>query len=683
MAAEEEVVVLVRLAGTRAFIANSQAAGLSVKQLGLETEAAGLAMDRTTRRSYIMNQALFTMRRLLYGVTLATIGAGIYALKMGQDYNTAIQNAQVALGPFFDSQQAMNDAIQRLWYLAAYTPFRIADMTKAFSALYPPMSQIGFTADQIIDAIGALINGLSVAQKVTPAALNRISIALQHLAFSGRLTGIAVTQLARDGLPIYEILNKELGVTADQMHRIGELNIPANVALQAITHYLNTQQGYAGAALRLSQQTFQGVWSTFQDYVGRMSGSLEHHLFNRLQGRLTNINNYFQRLFQQIDSQGGTISTSQIVASIDPRLVPIWRLLASDVRLFFQNLGMLFKLIASNKLVWAIIVTALYALHAVLAVINNVLHDAAPLLYILISAWLVYKTTIIVATAVTKTNVFWTTVQTAKVKDLTFAQWLATIMTGRWIKAIAALTVVTKAQIFFTRIWSLLLYGSVMGPGGFQKMTNFEKRLRAIRLWILANYQATKLWAAAQLALMAEFLVSPVGIVLAVTAIIALLVVLYFKWKAFHDIVNNTFNFIRENWRYIELALSNMFAPLIIAAEALKYLIEHWHQISRGAKKQGKSILDVFSGGTLIPPGFAGGGIMPYSGLAWVGERGPELVSLPAGARVYSNDTLRSGMADAWMSSQQKQPVVIELKLDRRVLERVMVDIQSDRDARS
>ena len=38
-----------------------------------------------------------------------------------------------------------------------------------------------------------------------------------------------------------------------------------------------------------------------------------------------------------------------------------------------------------------------------------------------------------------------------------------------------------------------------------------------------------------------------------------------------------------------------------------------------------------------VIPFLATGGIMQSSGLAVVGERGPELVSLPAGARVYNN----------------------------------------------
>lgn len=44
--------------------------------------------------------------------------------------------------------------------------------------------------------------------------------------------------------------------------------------------------------------------------------------------------------------------------------------------------------------------------------------------------------------------------------------------------------------------------------------------------------------------------------------------------------------------------------------------------------------MDQAAGG---PPAFASGGTMRRSGMAIVGEKGPELVHLPAGARVYSN----------------------------------------------
>jgi len=51
-------------------------------------------------------------------------------------------------------------------------------------------------------------------------------------------------------------------------------------------------------------------------------------------------------------------------------------------------------------------------------------------------------------------------------------------------------------------------------------------------------------------------------------------------------------------------------------------------------------------GGKLGIPGFAAGGLAP-GGLTLVGERGPEIVRLPAGARVYSNADSRALVAEA------------------------------------
>lgn len=59
-----------------------------------------------------------------------------------------------------------------------------------------------------------------------------------------------------------------------------------------------------------------------------------------------------------------------------------------------------------------------------------------------------------------------------------------------------------------------------------------------------------------------------------------------------------------------------------------------------GALSAGKSIGINLS----LPkvPHFADGGVMPYTGYALVGEAGPEIVQLPAGARVYPNGTTPS-----------------------------------------
>ena len=59
-------------------------------------------------------------------------------------------------------------------------------------------------------------------------------------------------------------------------------------------------------------------------------------------------------------------------------------------------------------------------------------------------------------------------------------------------------------------------------------------------------------------------------------------------------------------------------------------------KVGNGIRKLGDKIGGVF--------GFAQGGIVPKTGMHMVGERGPELVRLPQGSRVYNNSDTRSMM---------------------------------------
>jgi hypothetical protein len=64
-----------------------------------------------------------------------------------------------------------------------------------------------------------------------------------------------------------------------------------------------------------------------------------------------------------------------------------------------------------------------------------------------------------------------------------------------------------------------------------------------------------------------------------------------------------------------------------------------------------------------VIPFLATGGIMQSSGLAVVGERGPELVSLPAGARVYNNQDSQRYFNNM-NSKQQSVNVYVNANMD-------------------
>jgi len=69
--------------------------------------------------------------------------------------------------------------------------------------------------------------------------------------------------------------------------------------------------------------------------------------------------------------------------------------------------------------------------------------------------------------------------------------------------------------------------------------------------------------------------------------------------------------------------------------------VPHWHvdkiATGGGGKQNGTGGGGGVGGNGTLIPGFAGGGDVPPHGMAWVGERGKELISGAAGARVYTH----------------------------------------------
>jgi hypothetical protein len=659
---ENEILILTRLLGTREFVAGAEAESAALGRLSVATETTGRAFTTASRRGFVMNQALFTMRRLVYGMSLAFIGFGIAATKWGFDYNNAMQTARVALRPFFDSNEDLNKSLQRLWTIAKFTPFQIKDMTTAFRALYPSFSQIGISADETIDALQAVIDGLSVAGKVSGPALNRVTIALQHLAFQGRLTGITTTTLARDGIPIYAILRKELGLTADQMHQIGRLGIPAQTALQAIIHYMQTTPGYAGAAERQSLHTLTGIWSTFKDNMSALMGSLEKGFFNRIQDNLASANHWFNQFTTSI--QGATSVSDFLNKAIGPNAVLIWTQFANGIQDAFFAFRDFVGYIMRSQIVWGTILGILILLRGATWFLrqNTVLLAAA--VKILLPLWILWHTYLKIATIWTGLFSLSEAALTATTRELTFAQFLAALALGRYqiiAKTATAITwLFTAAQIAFAAATDYLVVS-----------------LMAAAVWLELN-----------------------PLVLLLTAIVAVtagLVILYFKWQRFHDAVNSTVQYL---YNHPFVALFVPVVGVLINIVHLLVTVFNWIQKikNQGGTSAIGSMLPHSAGGwlrlagraatfpstgllQLIPgvPHFASGGVAP-GGMAWVGERGPELLNLPRGTTVTP-----AGSAPAEAARQMNlRPLVIQVMMpDKRVLAEAVTDVLATDGART
>jgi len=704
----EEIVINTHLAGTRRFIAEAKQITGSILEMAAATRTAGNEVKKSNNQSFLWKQTLFTLRRILYGVTLTLIGAGGAALKMGYEYNTAIQSARAALQPFFGDAKTLTDSLNQLWTIAKYSPFQIQDMTVAFGKMAPAMLNLGMTGQDVTRILKDLTDALTVgmAGRVTPEALNRASVALQHLAYTGQLTGMSVLQLARDGVPIYAALNKELGLTTNQMHEVGKLGIPAQVALQAIQKYIETTPGYIDAARRISTHSVSGLWSTFKDNISQTMGMAEKGWFKTFQHILVRMNNFFNEL------QGHMKHTHNLFKALDQTLTPqshmIINLWNHIVKIFFSLWAIVKKVgmtVLTNKAIWTGVGVAAWILAQALSVLSGIIKGLGPLITPIITLLVLYKTYL------------WLTAENTVRNTVATVSWKLALKILNPI--IAAVTKKLGIYTTATRLASIWTDRFIKGPGGrFQSFSKLEKAFLKLR-------DVIKFQVIPQLIAMDAASWSNPYVILAaaILVVIAAAVYMMVKWKQVHEFIKrhnwilyimgfispflvllyeirDHWNQLRKAWDKLWADISPVVKPIINAFKQLAHYIERtahylevgWHWLTKwpswlggpsGKSSHGGGGLDIGNiakhfGEFLLHgmpiPSFQSGGSMVRSGWAVVGESGPEMVHLPAGAAVYPS------------GSTHVQPINInftaELKVDGRKMAQVVARHQTSVNAR-
>jgi hypothetical protein len=669
----EEVVILARVVGERQVIAATQAMGVSMEELGVETEAVGTAMKRTTERSWAMNQALFTLRRLTYGVSLGLIAAGVEAFKWGFQFDEAMTSARISLIKMLPSQQAVNDELHKLFNIAKFSPFTFKDMTIAFRNMYLGMHTLGISADTVNETMQSVVDTLSAGGRSTPASLNRVTYALQHMAYQGYLTGQVVNQLGRDGIPMNAILQKEFGLTGQQIHNISKLGIPTLVFLQRFNDYVRNNPAINGAARRQAMGSFQGLFQQFRDSMSQIMGAAESGFFHKSITWLQTITDHFNKASNAI---GGATNATQIIKAIAPSALPLWTALSKAIGQLWDDFKALIGGLVHNQTIWATITAAFWAIYGVLFLVNPLLRTSQYWLNILIPLWIAYKGALIANAIWTEINAFETAVLSGEFETLTFWQFLAALATGRFA---LAQKVATAATWLFVAAESAAIWFTGVLEG---------------ELAVLA--------AAVAIAGIPFELI--IGLVV---LLVAGLVILYFKWKWFHDLVNDTADWIRHHWVYVGAALLGPFWLLVswIALHfgAVKRFVKEvidWilRQVDRAlgplkhlwdwVKKLGgwlfssPHVTDFAAPGAAMAPTHVRyqnmGVATPALGRNAVGV---PIIGLPAYRVRKELGNPQFNLQESW--NKPKQPVHVDVKINKKVIAQAVAEVELDNLARS
>lgn len=662
MAADGKLTIWMRLRNAQQVIAGLKATAVQTGLLGTATDRLARHLERASRRTWIMNQALFTLRRYAYMTTLAlTAGIAVVA-KWGFDYNAQVQEARIAFAKFGLTQTQVTDEIQKLYRIAAISPFLFTDITRTgrrFLAFGMNIHDTNRTVRNLADSLVAL----GVA---TPAALNRASLALAHMMSLGRVTGQIIYQLARDNVPIIQALETELGLTGDQLRNVARLGIPASVAINALNKYIEDTPKFHGAALLFATKTWRGIITTSRDYMAQFMGAIEKPLFTKLQKEARRF------LFWITDPRVNRLAAKGDILGVIGTFSPH---LAMLVGLLFQNLRAVWQVLVNGVIpafmyMVGVVGPPLYAILWVITQAMGFLGDHAwitRVFFALLALELgVMAARFLILLPLQATMLAWyiayNTVQKISIalgiarliilKDETGAVILQTVVLtkfGKVLKLIVLLRFREAAAMVLTnkmwRLWTALTVGSIRGAKGqFTALSKLEIMVLKMRRGVIALTLATKgyilaLWGATRAMILFLF-TNPVGWAILLAGA---LVVLYWKWARFRNIVNETFRIIIFGHGPLATALRLAFGPLTTAYGAaldLYRIIVRIKNLASGGSR--KSFLHGLLGGAaraLIPgagfiPGLAGGGMVTRGGAFMVGEAGPELAYMPTGAAV-------------------------------------------------
>lgn len=261
-------------------------------------------------------------KRIISGIL---ISQGFYALMnaftagagAALEFSSAMESASVSLEYFVDAAAGTKlAAAQVTAYLrevnefAARTPFD----TSSVLNLSRYMQSVGVAMNQT-QSILTVLTDAAAATGATTENLQRITFALGQIMTKGRLANEEIRQLANANIPIYKILQDELGLTGSQISNIGKYWVDAGDSVVAILRGL--EKRYSGAADRIAD-TFAGMTDTIIDDAKIISEELFSGLYSSLLDKTGTLRDTLDSWREIINEFGAPGLVDHWLLSIDP-----------------------------------------------------------------------------------------------------------------------------------------------------------------------------------------------------------------------------------------------------------------------------------------------------------------------------------------------------------------------------
>ena len=189
-------------------------------------------------------------------ITAPLLGVSAAAVTVAEDLN----RARISFTTMLGSAEAANKMLADLQQFAAKTPFEFPDLVEAARR----MQAMGVAAADVLPWLTS-IGDAAAALGGGKETINGITLALAQMTAKGKVSAQEMNQLAERGVPAWEMLARQIGVSVPEAMDMAEKG--AIKAAQAVPAILDGMNQKFGGSMDQMSRTLTGQWSNFKDQI--------------------------------------------------------------------------------------------------------------------------------------------------------------------------------------------------------------------------------------------------------------------------------------------------------------------------------------------------------------------------------------------------------------------------------
>lgn len=275
---------------------NSQNAASQINNVSANSKKAAQNAKKLSDNINEARKFAENLKRILGGIIISQafyklLGVMQDLVSSSVQFMQNMEQSAIAFKYLLGSADNSAGFLQALQDFAVSSPM---DMQGAESAARMLMT-MGFEAESTISVLRVLTDAATVAGGEMSDTVYRIALALGQMLQSGTVKMQELRQLVNANIPIFDILQEELGLTAEQISHIGDASIDSGKAVTGIL--IGLSKKFGGASYEM-QTTITGALSAARDSFYILFNEVMAGPYEAFRKKLVQLSNAMQYLAQ-------------------------------------------------------------------------------------------------------------------------------------------------------------------------------------------------------------------------------------------------------------------------------------------------------------------------------------------------------------------------------------------------